>query len=591
MTDDRTAPTARVVGPALMLAISLLVGAVAGLGAVAFRSLIGLLHNLFFLGTFSVAYDANLHTPAGPWGRFMILVPVIGAMGVVFLVKNFAPEAKGHGVPEVIEAAYYRKGVIRPIVSVIKALASGLSIGSGGSVGREGPMIQIGSSFGSTIGQLLRLPSWQKVTLIACGAGGGIAAAFNTPIGGVLFALEIIMPEFSARTLVPVATATAAATYISRLFFGPHPSFFIPALATTYFRLTDPEVLLAYAGLGAITGLISALFIYSIYGFQNFFESRVKGGYYVRHGVGMLMVGIMLYLFMSCFGHYYVEGVGYSTIQDLLASVQFPLYLLILLFVAKLLATSLTLGSGASGGIFSPSLFLGATAGAAYGVALHHWFPALDITVPAFAVVGMGGVVAGATGAAMAAIVMIFEMTRDYTVVIPMTLTVAISYAVRRSVIKDSIYTRKLALWGELAPDSLRGDLQFTRRAVSIMNAQLAILPAATRLQDFLPDKNEACIVADESGVVEGAITAESLVAVGSIKPNAVIGDVAERNYVVVSPDDSVWKVVVAMRSAGAAVALVALNGGDLRAGSVKGIITRKRILDILADDMELFGV
>jgi chloride channel protein, CIC family len=381
LTGDRTAP-ARTVGPAVLWALSLLVGIVAGLGAVVFRALIGIFHNLFFLGKLSAAYNANIHTPLGPWGRFVILVPVVGAFGVVFLVKNFAPEAKGHGVPEVIEAVYYRKGVIRPVVSVVKALASALSIGSGGSIGREGPIIQIGSSFGSTMGQLLRLPSWQKVTLIAAGAGGGIAATFNTPIGCVLFALEIIMPEFSARTLVPVVTATATATYIGRLFFGPHPSFFIPALELTFFRLTNPIVLLAYAALGAITGLVSALFISSIYGFQHFFEHRVKGGYYVQHAAGMLMVGLMLYVFMSRFGHYYVEGVGYATIQDVLASVQFPLYLLILLFVAKLLATSLTLGSGASGGIFSPALFLGATAGAAYGVVLHRLFPTLDIACP-----------------------------------------------------------------------------------------------------------------------------------------------------------------------------------------------------------------
>ena len=163
----------------------------------------------------------------------------MAAFLVVFLVKNFAPEAKGHGVPEVIEAVYYRKGVIRPVVSVVKALASALSIGSGGSVGREGPIIQIGSSFGSTLGQLLRLPAWQKVTLIAAGAGGGIAATFNTPMGGVLFALEIVMPEFSARTLVPVMTATATATYVGRVFFGPHPSFYIPALETSFFRLDE----------------------------------------------------------------------------------------------------------------------------------------------------------------------------------------------------------------------------------------------------------------------------------------------------------------------------------------------------------------
>jgi len=590
LTGDRTAPT-RTVGPAILWALSLLVGIVAGLGAVAFRALVGFFHNLFFLGKLSAVYDANIHTPVGPWGRFVILVPVAGAFGVVFLVKNFAPEAKGHGVPEVIEAVYYRKGVIRPVVSVVKALASALSIGSGGSVGREGPIIQIGSSFGSTMGQILRLPSWQKVTLIAAGAGGGIAATFNTPIGGVLFALEIIMPEFSARTLVPVVTATATATYIGRLFFGPHPSFFIPALELTFFRLTNPIVLLAYAALGAITGLVSALFISSIYGFQHFFEHRVKGGYYVQHAAGMLMVGLMLYVFMSRFGHYYVEGVGYATIQDILASVPLPLYLLILLFVAKLLATSLTLGSGASGGIFSPALFLGATAGAAYGVVLHRLFPALDISVSAFAVVGMGGVVAGATGAALAAIVMIFEMTLDYTIIIPMTLTVAISYAVRKSMIRDSIYTRKLVQRGELAPESLRGDLQFTRTAANIMNSQLRVVRAATRLHDLPNETNEALVIAEENGAVGGVVTGERVTEIGGTNPTAVIGVVAQRNYVVVSPDDSVWRVVASMRSTGSAFALVASHDGDLSAKSVQGIITRKSIMDVLADDMELFGV
>jgi len=558
---------------------------------VAFRDFIGIFHNLFFLGKLSAAYDANLHTPAGPWGRFVILVPVVGAFAVVFLVKNFAPEAKGHGVPEVIQAVYYRKGVIRPIVSVIKALASALSIGSGGSIGREGPIIQIGSSFGSTMGQLLRLPSWQKVTLIAAGAGGGIAATFNTPIGGVLFALEIVMPEFSARTLVPVVTATATATYIGRLFFGPHPSFFIPALETTYFHLTNPAALLAYGALGAITGLVSALFISSIYGFQSFFENRVKGGYYVQHAAGMLMVGLMLYVLMSRFGHYYVEGVGYATIQDVLASVQFPLYLVILLFVAKLLATSLTLGSGASGGIFSPALFLGATVGAAYGVELHRLFPALDIAVPAFAVVGMGGVVAGTTGAAMAAIVMIFEMTLDYTIIIPMTLTVAISYAVRRSVIRDSIYTRKLTLRGELVPDSLRGDLQFARTAASIMNSHVGIVPAATPLHELPKKTNEAFVVAEENGAVEGAVTGERLADMSDANPTTTTGDIAQRNYVVVLPEDSVWKVVAAMRSTDSEFALVASHDGNLSASSVQGIITRRNIMIVLANDMELFGV
>ena len=168
--------------------LAVIVGIVAGLGAVIFRGLIAGFHNSLLLGRFSLEYDANVHTPSSPWGPLVVLVPVIGAVGVAFLVKTFAPEAKGHGVPEVMDAIYYGGAKIRPVVALVKSLASALSIGSGGSVGGEGPIIQIGASFGSTVGQILRLPPWQRITLIAGGAGGGIAATFNTPVGGVLFA-------------------------------------------------------------------------------------------------------------------------------------------------------------------------------------------------------------------------------------------------------------------------------------------------------------------------------------------------------------------------------------------------------------------
>ena len=198
---------------------------------------------------------------------------------------------------------------------------------------------------------------------------------------------------------------------------------------------------------------------------------------------------------------------------------------------------------------------------------------------------------AGATGAALAAIVMIFEMTLDYTIIIPMTLTVAISYAVRKSMMRDSIYSRKLVLRGELAPESLRGDLQFTRTAASIMNSQLRIVPTATRLDDLPKETNEAFVVAEENGAVGGVVTGERVTEIGAANPTAVIGVVARRNYVVVSPDDSVWKVVASMRSTDSAFALVASCDGDLSATSVQGIITRKSIMDVLADDMELFGV
>lgn len=593
MAGDRGTSESRTLGPALLWVLSILVGIVAGLGAVAFRALIALFHNLLFLGKFSGAYDANAHTPASPWGPLVILVPVVGALGVVFLVKHFAPEAKGHGVPEVVDAVYNHKAIIRPVVSVVKALASALSIGSGGSVGREGPIIQIGASFGSTISQLLRLPPWQRITMIAAGAGGGIAATFNTPVGGVLFALEIVMHEVSARTLVPVVTATATATYVGQLFFGPHPSFYIPAVETTFFQLTNPLVLVAYLPLGAIAGLVSALFIHSLYAFEGFFEKRVKGGYYVQHLVGMLIVGLMMYVLMVRFGHYYVQGVGYATIQDVLTGTQFSIYFLLLLFVLKLLATSLTLGSGASGGVFSPALFLGATAGAVYGIILHQLFPSLDISTPAFAVAGMAGVVGGSTGAAMAAIVMIFEMTLDFTVILPMTLTVALSYAVRRRVIRDSIYTRKLTLRGERVPESLRADLHFTRRAAAIMNSHIELLPAAKSLQAFSPsspDANAALLLTSASGELIGVIPPEQLGPTNSAETAAAVEAIAQSNYVVVGPGDSLWDVIAAMRDSGADVAVVASTREQPAAAEVQGVITRKQVIDTLAGDMEMFA-
>jgi CIC family chloride channel protein len=444
--------------------LTIIVGAIAGMGAVVFRGLIAVIHNLMFLHKFSVFYDANVHTPASPWGAFVILIPIIGALGVVFLVKNFAPEAKGHGVPEVIDAIYYSKGIIRPIVAVIKSLASALSIGSGGAVGREGPIIQIGASFGSTLGQLLKITAWQRVTLIAAGAGGGIAATFNTPIGGILFALEIMMFEISVRTLVPVSIATVTATYIGQLFFGAHPSFVVPGLETPYYNVASPWGLLPYFGLGAIMGLVSVAYIKSIYGMEDFFEKHIKSSYYLRHVVGMMVVGLMMYIMYRAFGHYYIEGVGYSTVQDVLDGHLSIVLLLLLLFALKLLAVSMTLGSGASGGIFSPGLFMGATLGGAYGIAINAIFPGLGVSPPAFAVAGMAGVIGGSTGAAMTAIVMIFEMTRDYTVIIPMTITVAVSYAIRKRFMESTIYTEKLVRRGHFKP----GDLQTIRRHLEV---------------------------------------------------------------------------------------------------------------------------
>jgi len=581
--------------PLLFGILSLLVGVVAGLGAVVFRGMIALFHNLFFLGKLSFFYDANSHTPQSPWGLLVILVPVAGALGVAFLVKNFVSEARGAGVPEVMDAVYYNGGRIRLRVAPLKALASALSIGSGAPVGREGPIIQIGSSLGSGIGQLLHLPAWQRITLIAAGAGGGIAATFNTPIGGVLFAVEIILHEVSVRTLVPVTIASAAATYTGRLFFGSHPSFIIPSLATPYFHLTDALVIPSYVVLGLLVGWVSTVFIRSVYRFEDLFEQRVKGGYYVRHAAAMLALGLIIYGLMVGCGHYYVEGVGYAAIQDVLTGRLTAVLLVLGLFGLKLLATSMAIGSGASGGIFSPALFMGATLGGAYGLAIHPLFPSLAIDPPAFAVAGMAGMVAGTTGAALAAIVMIFEMTRDYNVIVPMTITVAIGHGLRRTLSRQSIYTLKLSRRNHYMPEALRADFHQLQRARDVMETRFAGVAAAATLDDLAriaaENQDTAWFLVADGDAFRGFVTKEAaLTPLCQLREAVILGEIADDRYVAVAQDTTLFDVMDAMRLGRVATAVVCDKPASLSAGSVKGLITQNQIGQTMAQAVELYS-
>ncbi|MEO6994343.1 MAG: chloride channel protein, partial [Lacunisphaera sp.] len=461
----------------------MLLGTVTGLGAIFFRMLIGLIHNILFLGQFTAAYNSNIHTPPSPWGALVILVPVIGGMGVVFLVTKFAPEARGHGVPEVMDAIFYNDGRIRPVVAVVKSLASALAIGSGAAVGREGPIIQIGASLGSTVGQVLPLEAWQRITLVAAGAGAGIAATFNTPIGGVMFAVELMMPEISVRTFLPVALATGMATFIGRLFLGVRPAFEVPSL----FLVDHPStfsLLALYAVLGAAIGLAATVFIRGMQRTEQQFD-RIKQPY-LRHALGMLIVGLILYVFQRTTGHYHIEGVGYATVQDVLLGGLAAAPLLVLLFTGKLMATLLSLGSGSSGGIFSPSLFMGATLGGAFGALAHHLLPGMNISVATFAMVGMAAMVGGGTGAAMTAVTMIFEMTLDYGIVVPMIIAVAISIGVRRVLSRENIYTIKLQARRHFIPKALHANMFLVRRAGDVMDKDVLVLPHDMPFDVFL---------------------------------------------------------------------------------------------------------
>ena len=436
--------------------ISIVIGIVTGFGAIFLRWLMGLLHNLFFLGTLSSDYNANVHTAPSPYGALVILAPVVGGVIVLWMVRNFAPEAKGHGVPEVMDAIYYNGGRIRPQVVVIKSLASAMSIGSGASVGREGPIIQIGSGIGSVLGRVFRLRRWQVITMVAAGTGAGIAATFNTPLGAVLFAVELMLPEFSARTLLPVVLATGTATYVGRLAFGMAPAFVVaPHARPDVFVPLGVDMLPLYVVFGIVAGVAAWLFVKTLYRFEDFFEDLPINPY-LSNMLGMFSLGVLMYVMLLTTGNYHVESVGYATIESILTGKLAAPGFLLLLFFLKLIATSLSLGSGASGGVFSPSLFMGATLGGAFGGALDLLFPHLGFHPVTFALVGMATIVGASTGAALTSILMIFEMTGDYTIAVASIVAVVCAVGVRTRLSDDDIYTTKLARRGHHIPRESR---------------------------------------------------------------------------------------------------------------------------------------
>ena len=567
--------------------IAIFVGIVTGIGAIAFRGLIGFIHNLFFLGRFSFFYDANSFTPPSPWGVFVILVPVLGALIVTLLVTKFAPEARGHGVPEVMDAIYYAEGRIRPVVAAVKSLASAVAIGTGSAVGREGPIIQIGASLGSTIGQIIPLAAWQRITLVAAGAGAGIAATFNTPIGGVMFAVELMMPEVSVRTFLPVALATGTATYIGRLYFGLEPAFRLPGLATMSHHPTSLTALLLFALLGVVIGLAATGFIKGLHGAEMLFD-RIRNPY-LRHATGMLAVGVLIYALFQGFGHYYVEGVGYSTIQDVLLGGLATAPLLGLLFVCKLTATSLSLGSGSSGGIFSPSLFMGATLGGAFGALAANLFPSLNLSIPAFAMIGMAAMVGGGTGAAMTAVTMIFEMTRDYDIVMPMIIAVAVSIGIRRVLSRENIYTIKLVSRRHFIPTALHANMFLVHQARDVMDRDILLLPTNMSFDAFLRQpKHEGkirhvVVVGDER--VVGVLRVNTGIRQGleSAYTGVTLDDVASREFIIAHEEDIMFGVIGHMWRRGAMMVVVVRGNGEALACNVLGVITKEHVADSVA--------
>lgn len=487
-----------------LLVLALVIGAGAGLGSIVFRWCITTFTRLF-TGHEDYAASPGAGHPHLPWlgPYFVLLAPVIGGLLYGPLVNRFAKEARGHGVPEVMLAVAQRGGRISPKVAVVKTLASALCIGSGGSVGREGPIVQIGSALGSTLGRVTKVTEGRMKLLVACGAAGGIAATFNAPLAGVFFAMELILGTFTAEAFGATVLAGVSASVIGRAAFGD----------VTFLNLPDFHVdHLAQYALFALLGVIAAAvgvgFARVLYLIEDACDWAWRGPEWLRPAVGGLALGLVLLALPEMY------GVGYPVLQKATEG-GYAVGFLLLLLVGKTIATSLTIGIGGSGGVFAPSLFIGAMLGAAYGTGLHHLLPGTAGAVGAYALVGMGAVFAGASRALITAVVILFELTGEYGIILPLMLAIVLATAVSRLLSKDTVYTLKLRRRGIDLEGAVPGAPIGTQQVGAVMEALPSPLPAATALADAAAllsrSDHGALPVVDADGHYAGIVTAQAV--------------------------------------------------------------------------------
>ncbi|MCP4706842.1 MAG: chloride channel protein [candidate division Zixibacteria bacterium] len=511
----------------ILITMSIVVGAGTAFGAIAFIKLIEYCRELFF------GYSEKVMTTlVGSFDYWTPLIPMVGALIVGPIVYKFASEARGHGVPEVMDAVARKGGIIRPRVAIAKTVASAICIGSGGSAGREGPIVQIGSAIGSGIGQLFKMSGSRVKILVGCGAAAGISAVFNAPIAGVIFSLEVILGDFAIKTFSPVLLASVVASVVTRAFMGDHPAFDVP----DYSLVSALEIPL-YMILGVVCGGVAVLFTKTLSGFETFFE-KLKMPPMLKPALGGLILGIIGMYFPQVFAD------GYETIKLTLYGNMMVWLMLILIFL-KILATSLTLGSGNSGGIFAPSLFIGAVTGGTFGYFAHLLFPAITATAGAYALVGMAALVAGTTHAPITALLIIFEMTSDYRIILPLMVAVVFSTLFARKLFEPSIYTIKLIAKGIFLKAGKDTAILRASKVSEVMDKEFETIPTNMPLVKIMEkiesSKGNDFIVIDKQERFVGTLSLQHILGIitqHTLDYLVIAKDIASTDYTTVCPDD-----------------------------------------------------
>jgi CIC family chloride channel protein len=472
----------------VFLVLALVIGALTGLAVVAFILL-------------TERAGMRLYPVGGArWRR--LLLPVGGSLGIGYLLYRYFPDARGSGVPQTKAALYARGGLITLRTVIGKFFCTSATLASGIPLGREGPSVQVGAGIASVIGRRLGLRSEKVKALLPVGAAAAIAAAFNTPIAAVLFALEEIVGDLHAPVLGSVVLASATSWMVLRLLLGNNPLFKVPQ-----YQLVNPLEFGIYAVLGVAGGLVSVSFTKLLLGMRARFLRFPKKTVWFQPVAGGFLVGLMG-LFVP-----QVLGVGYGYVGDVLNG-RMALNLMALLLVLKLITVTTSYASGNAGGIFGPALFIGAMLGGTVGTVAHHFLPGYTATAGAYALVGMGAVFAGIVRAPMTSVLMIFEMTQDYAVIVPLMIANLVSLFIASRLQREPIYEALAVQDGIHLPSANVRQRQGRRQIVRIMHALTESLPSDITVGEALQRANlskfQTWLVLDSGGVV-GVISRHTL--------------------------------------------------------------------------------
>ena len=477
-----------------MLILAALLGFLAGFASTFFRWMIEFFESIFSAKGFSLA-----GIPPQAYPFLLPLMPMIGGCLIGLICKYFPNAVKENGVHKVMYAVALNDGKVRKRTIASCAVTSSITIGSGGSAGREGPTVQIGAAVGSTIGQLLHLSTERMRVLVGCGAAAGIAASFNAPLAGVLFALEIILGDFTIHTFSPIIIASVIGTVTGRALEVNQVTFNVPVHA-----LVHPAEIIFYLALGMLCGIVARLFTFIYFYVQQVFEEKFSMPDLYKPAIGGLIVGIISIFIPQILGN------GYDVMEQALTGQMFWGLAFLLVFM-KIMCTSITLGSGGMGGIFAPSLFIGAMLGTAFGSSVHFVFPTLSASAETYAVVGMGAVAGAVMQAPLTNILMLFELTNDYTLILPIMATcIAASYTYQRFT-KQSIYMQYLLNKGINIRHGREASIMNSIKVRDVMSTEVTTIaqemPFRKILEAISYSKNFYFPVLDNKGDMTGILS------------------------------------------------------------------------------------